>query len=266
MTKKTIIIYVTTILFIASILMINKRNNLELYDEYIQGSYNKKFEEHVVFYPQHQDDEVLWGGSAIINAINQCGKDNVYIVLVSDGSGVNVFKNKKYKNLSRKEKEELRNNEFRAALDKLGVKKENILILPDIEDKNGTHYNLMEEKIVMFEKELKSVTHVAHHYKYDDHIMHRKNGRVLKKLYDEGKVKKALYFIKPQYVKDIPQNNRVIYTAKTQDIAKTIRSSLEEYKIINKEHKQFGIGYISAHSYFDKLLRDPELKSVLSDK
>lgn len=266
MNRKIIIICITIILIVLSTLMIRQRNKLELYDEYIQGNYNKKFEEHVVFYPQHQDDEVLWGASAIANAIKQCGKDNVYIVLVSDGSGVNVFKNKKYKDLTRKEKEELRNNEFRAALNKLGVKKENILILADMEDKKGSHYDLMEKTILSFEKELKSVTHVAHHYKYDDHIMHRKNGKVLKKLYDEGKVKDALYFIKPQYVKDIPKGNRVVYIAKTQQVANSIRDSLDEYKIINKNNKQFGIGYTSAHSYFDKLLKDPELKSVLSDK
>ncbi|EPZ59111.1 hypothetical protein H477_1864 [[Clostridium] sordellii ATCC 9714] len=45
---------------------------------------NKRFKDHVVFYPQHQDDEVLWGGTAIVDAIKECGADNVYVVLVSD--------------------------------------------------------------------------------------------------------------------------------------------------------------------------------------
>ena len=49
--------------------------------------YNREFNQNVVFYPQHQDDEVLWGGSAILRAIETCGKDNVYVVLVSDGLG-----------------------------------------------------------------------------------------------------------------------------------------------------------------------------------
>lgn len=98
-------------------------------------------------------DEVLWGASAIAKAINEVGEDNVYVVLVSDGSGVNVFKNnKKFKNLSREEKKELRNNEFRDALKQLGVKKENIRILADIDEKPGTHYDLMEKTILDFEK------------------------------------------------------------------------------------------------------------------
>jgi len=48
------------------------------YDIYSQQN-NEKFKDHVVFYCQHQDDEVLWAGSAIINAINEVGKDNVYV-------------------------------------------------------------------------------------------------------------------------------------------------------------------------------------------
>ncbi|WP_225548978.1 hypothetical protein [Clostridioides difficile] len=51
-------------------------------------------------------------------------------LLVSDGSGVNVFKaNTKFRNLTRKQKEELRNNEFKSALRELGVKTSNVIIL-----------------------------------------------------------------------------------------------------------------------------------------
>lgn len=266
MGKRLIKIGIVISLILLIIFIINKRNQIDMYEQSIPGDYNRKFKECVVFYPQHQDDEVLWGASAIVNAINQCGRDNVYIVLVSDGSGVNVFKNKKYKKLSKEQKLELRNNEFRDALKKLEVKEENILILPYIKNKNKNNYELMKETILIFEGKFNSVTHIAHHYKYDDHIMHRKNGKVLKKLYDEGKVKDTLYFIKPQYVKDIVESDRVIYTASTEHLADSIRSSLYEYKIVDKKRSKFGIGYTSAHSYFDKLLQDPELKSVLSEK
>ena len=33
--------------------------------------------------------------------------------------------------------------------------------------------------------------------------------------------------------------------------------------IINEEKDRRGVGYISAHSYFDKLLNDPQLTSIL---
>ena len=56
---------------------------------------NKKFKDNVVFYAQHQDDETLWASAAIIDAINEVGVDNVYIVQVSYGTGIKVFKNEK---------------------------------------------------------------------------------------------------------------------------------------------------------------------------
>lgn len=159
--------------------------------------------------------------SAIRKAIEQCGADNVYVVLVSDGSGVNVFlRNPRFKGISRKEKEELRNNEFKAALSELGVKDKNIIILADKDNKPGTHYELMEKTALKFEKELGSVTHVAHHYKYDDHIMHRKNGEVLKKLSDEHKIKDTRYFMKPKYIENIPEEkeNTINQKLKMKDI------------------------------------------------
>lgn len=47
----------------------------------------------VVFYPQHQDDETLWAAGAIRNAVQYQGPDNVYVVLVSAGTGLKFFKN-----------------------------------------------------------------------------------------------------------------------------------------------------------------------------
>ncbi|HBG0612367.1 TPA: PIG-L family deacetylase [Clostridioides difficile] len=224
-----------SILILLMIFLIAKNFNGKL-EIPIPESNSRKFKSAAVFYPQHQDDEVLWGGSAIVDAIKQCGVDNVYVVLVSDGSGVNVFKaNTKFRNLTRKQKE-------------------------------GTHYELMKKTILDFEHKFKgNVTHIAHHYKYDDHIMHRKNGEVLKKLKREHKIKDDLYFIKPKYVKYIPRNERAIYKAMEFDDYNKVKSACYEYKVVNSKRKMYGIGYISAHSYFEHLLNDPELTSVLSE-
>ncbi|HDA5277623.1 TPA: PIG-L family deacetylase, partial [Clostridioides difficile] len=56
------------------------------FSSYVNYSH-KKFKDYVVFYVQHQDDEVLWAGSAIVNAIKERGKNNVFVVLVSTGCG-----------------------------------------------------------------------------------------------------------------------------------------------------------------------------------
>ena len=251
--------------FIGIILLIFfvKINNSDYYLEKELGIHDRPFNEYVVFYPQHQDDEVLWGGSALRRAINTKGANHVFVVLVSDGSGVNVFKNKQYKNTSRKEKEQLRNMEFYAALDDLGVKKDNIIILADIDNKVGSHFDLMREMALYFEEKYKSVTHIAHTYKYDEHPMHRKNGKVIYELYKEGKIGDVLFYLKPNYINKVPPVKRVIYHIKNVDDYESIVKACNEYKIINKENNRKGIGYISAHSYFDNLLNDPELTSIL---
>lgn len=252
-------------IFIGLILLIfwtQKTDSDYIIEEEI-GIYNRPFKKNVVFYPQHQDDEVLWGGSALRRAINTLGSDHVFVVLVSDGSGVNVFKDKIYENTSRKEKEELRNKEFYAALYDLGIKEENIFILADMDNKKGVHFDLMREIALKFEEKYKSVTHVAHTYKYDDHIMHRKNGKIIYNLYKEGKIKDAMFYLKPKYVKKIPVDKTVIYKATDYEDYESIINACNEYRVINKEKDRKGIGYISAHSYFDQLLSDPELTSVL---
>lgn len=233
------------------------------YEDGILGIYNRPFNDYVVFYPQHQDDEVLWGGSAIVEAIDQKGEDNVYVVLVSDGSGVNVLNKGKYKDLSRKEKAKLRNNEFKAALRDLGIKEENTIILSDIDNIEGTHFELMRSVALDFEKRFKSVTHVAHSYRYDNHPMHIKNGKVIQKLYSDKKIKDAMYFLKPEYIKKVKSVNRIIYVSDNEEDYKRVKQACMEYKIIDEKLSRHGIGYISAHSYFDKLLRDKNLTSVL---
>ena len=118
--------------------------------------------------------------------------------------------------------------------------------------------------MLKFENELGSVTHVAHHYKYDDHIMHRKNGEVLKRLSEEHKIKDARYFMKPKYVKYIPEDKREYYKSETEDERDRVKKAMDQYKVIDENRGKLGIGYTSAHSYFDHLYKDPNYTSVLS--
>ena len=45
-----------------------------------------------------------------------------------------------------------------------------------------------------------------------------------------------------------------------------VKKACYEYKIVDIENGRYGVGYISAHSYFDNLLKSPNLESILSDK
>lgn len=187
------------------------------------------FGDTVVFYPQHQDDETLWAASAILEAIQERGADNVYVVLVSYGTGIKVLKDEKYSQLSNMQKYEYREREFLDAVKQLGVKQENIILLPRINNSESTSFELMEQTALNFEHRFKNVTHVAHTYKYDWHLQHLKNGSVIQSLYNSGKIKHALYFIKPQYEKDIPAQEKIVY--KSQSPTEKIKLKMHVWRI-----------------------------------
>lgn len=225
---------------------------------------NKQFKDYVVFYPQHQDDEVLWAGSAIVEAIAEKGQDNVFVVLVSNGSGIAVFdKNEQYKNLTKDQRSSYRNREFLASLNSLGVKKENIIMLPKLNSNGDTDFNTMENIALEFERNFKSVTHVAHTYKFDDHLQHIKNGSVIQGLYNTGKIKDAKYFVKPQFAYKIFPTKKIIYNADSNEEYKMIKEACEQYKIIDVSNQREGIGYKSDYKSFDTLLKNKTAPSIL---
>lgn len=218
---------------------------------------NKKFKDNVVFYAQHQDDETLWASAAIIDAINEVGVDNVYIVQVSYGTGIKVFKNEKiFENMSHEEKYEYREREFLEAVEHLGIKRENVILLPRINKSDSTSFDLMEEVALKFEHELKSVTHIAHTYKLDWHLQHLKNGSVIQALYNSGKIKDVKYFVKPEYKKYIPYSERIFYKVVDEKDKEKIRKACESYKLIDKNKKREGIGYKSDHRSFENLMKN----------
>ena len=225
---------------------------------------NKQFKDYVVFYPQHQDDEVLWAGSAIVEAIKERGQDNVFIVQVSNGSGISVFnKDEKYKNLTREEKTELRKREFLASVHELGIKKENVILLPDINKSDVTDFNLLERTALEFERKFKSVTHIAHTYKLDDHLQHIKNGSTIQALYNSGKIKDAKYFVKPKFEHKISMGKKIIYKADNKEEYEKVKRSCEQYKIIDESKGREGIGYKSDHKSFDRLVNQSSAPAIL---
>ena len=214
-----------------------------------------KFKDNVVFYVQHQDDETLWASAAIIEAINEVGADHVYVVQVSYGTGIKVFKNEKvFENMTSQEKYEYREREFLAAVNDLGVKRENVILLPRINNSEVTSFNLMEKTALDFERKFDNVTHVAHSYKYDWHLQHLKNGSTIQSLYNSGKIKHALYFIKPRYEKDLPISEKIIYKSETTMEKQRIKKACMAYKIIDEKSKREGIGYKSDHKSFEDLM------------
>ena len=226
---------------------------------------NVPFNKYVIFYPQHQDDEVLWAGSAIRDAIRTRGADHVFVALVSSGTGHKVFKQPEFQGMTLKEKAEFRNREFLASCKSLGIPRKNIFFLYKQRDDWKTDFNLEREFALKMEKKYKSVTHITHSYKYDDHFMHRANGETLYKLWVNGEIKDLRFYIKPfllEYV-DASLNNLNVYSVYNKEDYDRIRNACRAYKYINPVMYRAGIGYKTDYMSFDKLVYNKDERSFI---
>ena len=214
-----------------------------------------------MFYSQHQDDETLFAGSAIVDAIESVGKENVYIVLVTDGTGSEVFNWDRYKNISNETKISLRTTEFKEAVLKLGIKNENIVLLNQPE--NNIDKNVIVNTIDYFENNFNNVTHVTHSYKYDTHPQHLETGRIVNNLYENGLIKDCRFFTPSTEINNIPKT-ALIESVSDNEIEKTsVLNASKEYQLDNKDMIREGIGYKSVPGLFRSLTSDPKVSSYL---
>ena len=220
------------------------------------------FNEKVVFYSQHQDDETIFAGSAIVDAVKTVGPENVYIVLISDGDESGIFLGDRYKNLSTLEKMRLRNNEFKAATSQLGVLEENLIFLnqpeADINEK------IVKNTILNFENNYTNVTHITHSYKYDLHTQHLKTGEILYNLYNEGLIADCRFFGRKELM---PTNSTALIESVADNIDEKnkVLMACYEYRLDNQDMIREGIGYKSVKSLFDALTSNPLTPSYLHE-
>lgn len=221
------------------------------------------YSDKVVFYSQHQDDETLFSGSAIIDAIEAVGKENVFIVLITDGDETGVFLGKRYNNLSVADKARLRNNEFIAATGKLGIPKENLVFLDQPEKK--VDQDFVATTMLKFENNYGSITHITHSYMYESHPQHLKTGELLYNLYNKGLIKDCRFFSRKEL---IPNNNQKLLIQSIADNKferEKVINACNEYKLDKKDMIREGIGYKSVQSLFDNLISDPLNTSYLHE-
>ncbi|MBU3137152.1 cell wall-binding repeat-containing protein [Clostridium gasigenes] len=219
--------------------------------------------EKVVFYSQHQDDETLFAGSAIVDAIESVGSENVHIVLITDGSGSEVFNWPKYINYPISEKVALRNNEFNASLSKLGVNLNNVIYLNQPE--NNINYDSLRQTVNYFETTYSNVTHVAHSYKYDTHPQHLTSGQLIYSLYNDGVIKDCRFFTTSEDVSRLNTDFLIESVCDTNLEKQRVLSAAFEYSLDNKDMVREGIGYKSVERLFNILTNDPNVTSYLHE-
>ena len=215
----------------------------------------------VVFYTQHQDDETLFAGSAIVDAIQSVGKENVYIVLFTKGNRTAVFDKDRYKNLNADERATLRNNEFDAAVSKLGIVNKNIIKLN--QNEYDINYKELSMVIEEFENNFGSVTHIAHSYKYDAHTEHMQTGQVIYDLYNQGIIKDVRFFAGYNQGEKIPDDYLIQSVSDNEEERRIVLDACNEYKIDNKDMIREGIGYKSVPAMFNALENDKKTINYL---
>lgn len=219
------------------------------------------YEDTVVFYTQHQDDETLFAGSAIVDAIESVGRENVYIVLITKGDKSAVFNQDRYLSLSDDEKAMLRNNEFMAAVDRLGVASDNIILCN--QNEYEVDYKSLSDLIEGFESHFNSVTHIVHSYKYDIHSEHMKAGQIIYDLYNEGKIKDTRFFARFTEGDRIPLEYLIQAVSDNEVERNKVMEACDEYKLDNGDMIREGIGYKSVGWMFNSLKNDKNTTSYL---
>jgi len=222
----------------------------------------------VVFYPEHPDDEVLWGGSAIRVALDAKGADNVVVVLVSRGLGATpLLKPAHFSTLTSAQRGSLREDEFRAAMAALGVERRNVVVLPDPAPGPDDNFAEMRQAALTIERKAaaagKTVTHVAHSYVLDNNSLHRGNGRVIKSLLDHGLIADALFWIKPEFKYNVPSGELVRFQALSATDAAAVHAAIDAYTRTEPLAGLEAIGFRSTPWYFWMLAWDANLTSLL---
>ncbi len=222
----------------------------------------------VVFYPEHPDDEVLWGGSAIRAALDSKGADNVYVVLVSRGLGATPFLAPRgFGGLTGAQRGQLREDEFRAAMAALGVASRNIVVLSDPAPRPEDGFSQMRQAALGFERRAtaagQTVTHVAHSYALDNNGLHRGNGRVIKDLVDQGKIADALFWVKPEFKYNVPAGALLRFQALTPADSAAVHAAIGTYMRTSPAAGLEAIGFRSTPWYFYMLEWDTNLTSLL---
>lgn len=252
--------------------LINVRHNETVNKESI--SFDKNKYSGAIFYSPHQDDETIFYGQVIADAVHNFGADNVHVVMVSDGSKSgaidyheissqldDVIKEaeKEYtksgeNTLSDKEKSELkvklfskaRNNESVAALKSLGIKGKNIEFL-DYPDGILNHYvPQISAKVKEFCDKGKYI-HFSYTPYFDTHQDHRAVGEALKNMAKEVSDNDFLFIVKfvPECKdsfeaeeKKHDDKHRLIINRQYKE---ALNNAYADFFVINNDAEKFGV-------------------------
>ena len=246
----------------------------------------------ILFFVPHQDDEMLTFGVGIIQAVR--AGHRVHVILCVDGgldgargrlaSGekceLNTLDGGKFRlhggrhhySFTREEFSALRDAEFRASCEQMGVLPCRTHIFPD-RTQDGCMtvdqaIRSIEPYLALFPDAI-VVTEVPNAYPVYDpiadvagqlppgphwyHLDHRELGRGAQKLFDEGRIAELHFFADPYHKPRIdeisPEGTYEVITP-TDDEKAQLMGAVEVYRTWRPANQQFAIGWHSAHEIF----------------
>lgn len=203
-----------------------------------------------VFYSPHPDDEVLSLGPAIIHALSS-SKD-VHVVLLSKGKAskaINTVNERLeaegHPTISIEEFGDAREEEFKTAVEALGVTASNVTIL-DLPD-GKLNKDEITEIIVQKNKLSDKVVHHVMSDK-DPHSDHSVIGQALHNLIDAEAVQKGKFYFPVQEHENFQFDNKIQLLSKHQQ--SRMMEALEAYEKWDPASGSYSIGKISVPDYF----------------
>ena len=222
----------------------------------------------VLYFPPHQDDELLTYGIDIAASVKN-GYD-VHVIMCTDGAGSNVrlrLGNREYCeqchdthvfDLTKEDFTATRDQEFLGSCAALGVKRENIHFEHDrIADGSVTleaAKALIKHYVDLIDPD-STVCTMYPNKPEDHHRDHRTLGLAAVELYNEGAIKHMVLFEEPYVaveVKHEPGEEPKIFYA-PDDIAEQLEKAVDEYFLWDPANKRYAVGFHSVPDEMEQL-------------
>lgn len=243
--------------------------------------------EKAVFYIPHQGDETLYFSTAILNAINTLGKDNVFLVLVTDGNNSDIMNSfdTELSNLLKDSNLDLdntnddefnktkiftdaRDNEFLDAAKSLGIPLTNVKLVNGISEGSlADGSELIKSIITEYETSYSgNITHVSFTPYYDDNLDNLELGKILESLYSDRKISHSYFITKKEFSDKVPSDKKIkLSTTEVTDFSK-LKLASEAYQKLDPTTLRLSIGYTNNLQQFkilDKSIKNKNLNTTL---
>ena len=215
------------------------------------------------FFFSHEDDVVLFAHSAIVNAINELGVDNVKVVLINKGDGSGIYKAIKkgtFKNIPSSmtldEFVKARKNEFNEEMKVYGVLDQNISYL-DISDwQTPNNVDKIKQTVQNMTGEQNEFQFFTFSYFNEPEKDHENLGKIFRNMYDHQEIDNVYFINKPKAYNLISNDVKISTNLKSKEDEEKVHKARMCYIKHDSNKGLYGIGNYSVKAMFEELERN----------